>query len=369
MMMSTAYRTRRLVLGSPIRILLLLVLFLAIIAWQLRPPLYPPNDEVFQPERKIDGFTLVLADPDSLVEYDFSHGPLEPLYLIGERGFRWITFNGRTYQGHFADHGMFYREEYLPENSIVVREETRRQQNPKWPTLREVTISDSSTSAVLGRAERWYGKNWRIHPIQKRNSLGAFLAKAFKRDPSSAFTVVPITVMANDIHELRSVANVALDSRPPEFDNCGDDVGVAAYGHTFGVTTPTWDYFSLGWMEYVYCRNDQIFIVLSDGMPHTRVFDLVWLGKDGSFRGRFRRDLRLSETLRAPFWVESFDFSDGKITVDRRSGFRCDHESYKESSNEQCRVRSAIIEIDTATANENGPFVSESFAAHIRAVH
>ena len=187
--MSIGYRIRRLVFGSPIRTLLLLALVLAIIAWLLRPPLYPPNDAVFQLERKIDGFTLVLADPDSLVEYEFSHGPLEPLYLIGEWGFRWITFNGRTYQGHFADHGMLFREEFLPRNSVVVRADTRRHQNPKWPFLREVTITDSSTAQVLGRVERWYGNNWRIHPRQKRNSLGTFLAKALRQPIFPIFVV------------------------------------------------------------------------------------------------------------------------------------------------------------------------------------
>lgn len=360
--MITGYRIRRFVLASPIQTLLLLISLLVAIVWLLRPPQDPPNDEVFQPDRKVDGFTLSIADPETLVEYDFSHGPLEPLELIAGRGFRWITFEGRTYQGHLAGPGMFYRDEYAPTNGIVVRQEIRRNQHPKWPYLREVKIVDSSTAQTLGRAERWYGKNWKSHPNQEWERLSKFIAGFLDEQPAPPLTIAPMTVSSTDIRDVAIPATLAFKSRLPQFDRCADDIGLAAYGHRFGIKTVTWAYYSLGWMEYVYCRDDQIFVVLSDGMPRTNVFDLVWLDVAGSFQGRFRLELSRSQSLRAPFWIESLEYSDGKITVDRRSGLGCDNAPSDDAHDQKCDVRSTLIEVDTASGDGPPPFVNNFIA-------
>lgn len=367
--MTTAYEIRRMVLASPVRTLLLAVLLLTIVLWLLSPPQYPPNDDVFQPDRRVDGFVLEIADPDSLIEYEFSHGPLEPLGLIARSGFRWITFEGRTYQGHFADLGMFHRDEYSPMNAIVVRQEIGRNQHSKWPYSREVTITDSSTGQPLGRAERWYGKNWKKHPDQERQMLSKFIAKFREEQPKTPFTIVPMTVTATDI-DGGIPTGLEFDSRPPEIDNCGDEVELVEYGHRFGIKTATWAYYSLGWMEYVYCRGDQIFVVLGARMPSTNVFDLVWLDVAGSVRGRFRHNLSGRETLRrAPYWIESLEYSAGKITIDRRSAFKCRSGSTKEKHGENCRTKSALIEIETASENGPAPFVTELIAKLIRGLH
>ena len=367
--MTTAYRLRRWMLASPIRMLLLLVPMVVITVWLLGAPHDPPNDEVLLPESKFDGFTLETVDPDALVQYEFSHGPLEPLGLIGGSGFRWITFDGRTYQGHFADLGMFYRDEYSPVNSIVVRHEIKRTRRSKWPYLREVTITDSSTDQALGRAERWYGNDWKGHPSQEWERLSRFIAGFLRERPVPPFTIVPMNIAVTDIQSVGISTKLAFDSKPPEFDDCAEDVGVAEYGHSFGIKTATWAYYSLGWMEYVYCRGDQIFLVLSDGMPSTNVFDLVWLDMAGSFRGRFRRDLSRTEASRAPFWIESLEHSEGKITIDRRSGLGCSNASSDDATNENCGVRSALIEIDIASGTGPPPFVNERIAALIRRRH
>jgi hypothetical protein len=182
-------------------------------------------------------------------------------------------------------------------------------------------------------------------------------------DRRSALTIVPITVTVRDIVGSGAPKETAWSSTVPEFDGCGDSVELAEYGHNYGVKTGRWEYFSLGWVEYVYCYADQIFLVASDGNSAPRVFDLVWLNEEGQFRGRFLYLFSDAEMIRAPFWIETFDFSAGHISVDRRSGFRCDPNAT--DPNEVCRVRSALIEIDTTRADGPEPFVSKALAGRL----
>jgi len=281
----------------------------------------PTADQILGNASNINGFTIEnLADSERipLGERNLRKYP-DPLAALS-RGFHWVAYNGKTYRAPYGAHGMTYRPEFRAQNDVFVRStHIGLKGREQYQAIRTVA-TDTATNTDFAIAERWYGFE-RAYKKQQWFNIESFLYEALKPgERDTPVSVARTSIQGFEVWEYNVPALLPYKSSEPFFDSCEQLVAIErSDAARRGITDGEWEWYPVGSLDYVFCREDSIFLLITDGGPRTSSCNLVWLAADGQFLGRFQLDLR-ANAYRSPYRIDSFEFDRGTITFDWLTG-------------------------------------------------
>lgn len=281
----------------------------------------PPADEILESGTNINGFTIEnVADsgPVSISTVNVGKYP-DPLSALS-RGFHWVTYKGKTYRVPYGARGMTYRPEFRTENDVLVRTTHSGLKGRKRYQAVHTVVTDTATDTDLAIAERWYGIG-RTYKEQKGFHIEKFLYEALK--PVVRDTLVSVAgtdIQGFDAQSYPVPTFLPYKNIEPFFDSCEqlETIETSDTGRR-GITDGVWEWYPIGALDYVFCRGDSIFLLITNGQFMTTSCELVWLAADGQFLGRFQLDL-LNYAYRSPYVIDSFEFDGDTIVFDWLTG-------------------------------------------------
>lgn len=281
----------------------------------------PPADRILENVSNINGFTIEnLADSEQipLSERNVRKYP-DPLAVLS-KGFHWVAYDGKTYRAPYGARGMTYRPEFRAENDVLVRSTHIGLKGRRQYQAILTVATDAATNTDLAIAERWYGFE-RAYKKQQWFYIEAFLYEALRpAERDTSVSVAGTSIQGFDVWEYDFPAFVPHKSIEPFFDSCDQLLTIErSDAAKRGITNGVWEWYPIGALDYVFCREDSIFLLITNGHFMTTSCELVWLTRDGQFLGRFQLDL-LTNAYRSAYRIDSFEFDGDTIEFDWLTG-------------------------------------------------
>ena len=324
----------------------------------------PPADQILKSVDNINGFTIEnSADSEQipLGESNIRKYP-DPLAVLS-KGFHWVTHNGKTYRAPYGAHGMIYRPELRAENDVSVRTTPIGLKGREQYQAILAVATDTATNTELAIAERWYGLD-RPYKKQQGFSIESFLYEALKpAERETPVSVADTSIQGSEVTQYSVPAFLPYKSIEPFFDSCEKLVAIErSDAGRPGITDGVWEWYPAGSLDYVFCREDSIFLLITNGHFMTTNCELVWLTADGQFLGRFQLDFG-NNAYRTPYRIDSFEFDTDTIVFDWLTGGDSSGSGTEFAPNgDRKPAKRAHVTIDLSSVDRSKPVFNERAA-------
>ncbi len=321
----------------------------------------PPADQILENVRNINGFTIEnLADSEQFPPGNINVRKYPDPIAVLSAGFHWVTYNGKTYRAPYGAHGMTYRPEFRAENDVLVRSTPIGLKGREQYQAVLTVATDTPTNTDFAIAERWYGYE-RPYTKQQWFNIESFLYEALKPgERETPVSVAGTSIQGFEEWEYSVPTFLPYKNIDPFFDNCEQLVAIERSDvPQRGITDGVWEWYPVGSLDYVFCREDSIFLLITNGHFMTTTCELVWLTSEGQFLGRFQLDV-LTNAYRSPYRIDSFEFDHDTIAFDwLTGGIYSDSGPNFVPAEDRKPTRRAHITIDLTSVDRNRPVFNQ----------